>query len=188
MMPLILASSSPRRFEILSRLNIPFTVVPADVAEDTGERMLPDAMVRHNARLKGDFVAGRFPDRVVLAADTTVFLDGKILNKPADLDEAWRMLKALSSRTHTVFTGIYVKGPAGPGEYETAVESRVTFRELDDAVIARYFQLVNPLDKAGAYGIQTGRELIIEKFDGSLTNIMGLPEEETREALKKFGL
>ena len=186
-MPLILASASPRRFELLSEIGVPFTVIPADVEEDEGESLGPREMVLHNARLKGAVVAKRFPDRVVLAADTTVFIDERILNKPRDLDEAWGMLRLLSGRTHSVFTGIRVVGPETPFELEVGVESRVTFKELDDATIGAYFQVVNPLDKAGGYGIQAGREMILERFEGSLSNVIGLPVEETREALQKFG-
>src|SRR5690606_31442780 len=113
---------------------------------------------------------------------TTVFIDDRVLNKPRDFEEAWKMLRLLSGRTHSVFTGIFVKGPEAPFELETGVESRVTFKELDDATILEYFRLVNPLDKAGGYGIQQGRELILEKHEGSLSNIIGLPVEETRAA------
>ncbi len=187
MMTLILASASPRRAELLTKLNVPFTVVPADVEEDEGLTMTPREMVSHNARLKALAIAKRFPDRVVLAADTTVFIDNRILNKPRDLDEAWEMLRRLSGRTHTVFTGLLVKGPDAPREIEEGVESRVTFRKLDDATIAEYFQKVNPLDKAGAYGIQEGSERIIEGYEGSFTNIVGLPIEETKRALQRFG-
>lgn len=185
MMPLILASASPRRAQLLSKLGVPFTVIPADVDEDEGLTMGPREMVLHNARLKALAVAARYPDRVILAADTTVFIDDRILNKPRDLDEAWEMLRRLSGRTHTVFTGLLVKGPTD--EVEEGVESRVTFRKLDDPTIAEYFQKVNPLDKAGAYGIQEGSEKIIEKHEGSFTNIVGLPIEETKRALQRFG-
>lgn len=186
-MPLILASASPRRFELLSQLEVPFTVVPADVEEDEGLTMGPRDMVLHNARLKGMAVAKRFPERVVLAADTTVFIGDTILNKPRDLDDAWRMLRQLSGRTHTVFTGLFIKGPNEPFEFEEGVESDVTFKSLKDETIAEYFGKVNPLDKAGAYGIQDGSDLIIERHEGSLSNVIGLPLEETRQALEKFG-
>lgn len=172
---------------MLSELDLSFTVVPPDVEEDLGETLGPREMVLHNARLKGLSVAKRFPDQVVLAADTTVFIDNRILNKPLDLEEAFVMLRRLSGRTHTVFTGLFVKGPMAPGEIEEGVESRVTFRKLDDATIADYFQKVNPLDKAGGYGIQEGSDRIIEKYEGSLTNIIGLPMEETKRALRHFG-
>jgi septum formation protein len=188
MMPLILASASPRRAQLLAELDIPFTVIPSEVVEDEGERLGPREMVLHNARLKGWSVAQRFPQQGVLAADTTVFIDGRILNKPRDLDEAWAMLRRLSGKTHTVFTGLFVKAPGREEAYEDGVESRVTFRDLADEVIAAYFQQVNPLDKAGAYGIQEGSELIVERFEGSLSNIIGLPMEETKRALRTVGL
>jgi septum formation protein len=187
MMPLILASASPRRFELLSQLEVPFTVVPADVDEHEGDDLDPREMVLLNARMKGTAVAARFPQQVVLAADTTVFIDDCILNKPLDLDDAWRMLHLLSGRTHSVFTGLFLKGPDAPFELEFGVESRVTFKRLDDEIIRNYFQKVNPLDKAGGYAIQESGEMIIAGHEGSLSNIIGLPVEETRTALQKFG-
>lgn len=188
MIPLILASASPRRAQLLAELEIPFTVVPSEVEEDDGETLRPREMVLHNAKLKGWSVAKRFPQQVVLAADTTVFIDGKILNKPRDWDEAWAMLRRLSGKTHTVFTGLFVKAPGQEEPYQGGVESRVTFRKLDDAMIAAYFKQVNPLDKAGAYGIQEGSETIIDGYEGSLSNIIGLPMEETKRALRAVGL
>jgi septum formation protein len=113
----------------------------------------------------------------VLAADTTVALGNEVLNKPCDLAAARAMLRKLSGRTHTVYTGVCLwRRPAGP-EISHCETSEVTFRALDDSVITQYFELVNPLDKAGAYGIQEGRELILEHYTGSLSNIMGLPVE-----------
>lgn len=187
MMPLILASVSPRRAKLLAELEVAFTVVPSEVAEDPGETLGPREMVLHNARLKGRSVAARFPEHVVLAADTTVFIDDRILNKPRDLDEAWEMLRRLSGRRHTVFTGLFLKGPKAPFELEERVESHVVFRELTDETIARYLQRVNPLDKAGGYGIQEESREIIERYDGSLSNIIGLPLDEAKRALEAFG-
>lgn len=187
MMPLILGSTSPRRFELLTEIGVPFTVIPAEVEEYEGDALTPKEMVLHNARLKGEAVGKRFPERVILTADTTVFIENRILNKPRDLDDAWQMLRMLSGKTHSVFTGVFVSGPEEPFRYEIAVESRVTFKELEDAAIAAYFREVNPLDKAGGYGIQQKSELIVDRFEGSLSNVIGLPVEETREALQKFG-
>jgi septum formation protein len=142
--------------------------------------------VLHNARLKGDAVATRHPDRPVLSADTTVALDGHVLNKPVDMADARRMLRQLAGRTHTVYTAVALQQRSTGWLREACEESRVTFRPLDDAVIDRYFAIVNPLDKAGAYGIQEGRDLIIECWDGSLTNIMGLPVDTVRAMLEHF--
>lgn len=186
-MPLILASASPRRAQLLGSLGATFTVIPADVEEDEGLLLGPREMVLHNARLKAKAVARRFPGRIVLAADTTVFVDDTILNKPRDLDEARAMLRRLSGRTHTVFTGFLVVGPEAPHEIQEGVESHVTFKKLNDATIGSYLQKVNPLDKAGGYGIQEETEQIIERYEGSFTNIVGLPLEETKRALQRFG-
>ena len=145
-------------------------------------------MVTHNAALKADWVASRHPEAFVLGADTTVFIDQVVLNKPRDLAEARAMLKRLAGRTHTVFTGVALRRQRDGIKVDEGVTSQVTFRPLDDATIDAYFKVVNPLDKAGAYGIQEGRELIIAGWEGSFTNIMGLPMEATKQILTSWGL
>ena len=145
-------------------------------------------MVAHNAALKADTVAALHPDAFVLGADTTVFIDDTVLNKPADLAEARAMLKRLAGRTHTVFTGVALRHHARRLRVDEGATSEVTFRPLDDATIDAYFRLVNPLDKAGAYGIQEGRDLIIATWRGSFTNIMGLPMETVKQILTDCGL
>lgn len=187
-MRLILASASPRRRELLDRAGLPHLVVPADVTEHEDPASCPDAMVRHNAALKARAVAASHPGDLVLAADTTVALGDTVLNKPADLAEARAMLRKLSGRTHTVYTGVTLRIAAEGFEETHVVTCGVTFRELDEATITRYFALVNPLDKAGAYGIQEGRELIIARHDEPLSNIMGLPVEFVRARLDALGL
>lgn len=185
---LILASASPRRRELLGQLGVKFEVVVAGVTEHEDPTTDPRTMVAHNAALKADWVAERHPDAFVLGADTTVFIDQTVLNKPADLTEARAMLKRLSGRTHTVFTGVALRRKRDGVRVDEGVSSQVTFRAFDDAVIDAYFRLVNPLDKAGAYGIQEGRELIIAGWEGSFTNIMGLPMEATKQILTTWGL
>ncbi|HTQ29582.1 MAG TPA: Maf family protein [Opitutaceae bacterium] len=185
---LILASASPRRRELLARLGVPFTIVVAGVTEHEAPDADPHAMVAHNAALKAEWVAARHPDAYVLGADTTVFLDGVVLNKPADLAEARAMLRRLAGRTHTVFTGLALRRASAGLRLDQGVTSEVTFKAFDDAVIDAYFRIVDPLDKAGAYGIQEGRELIIAGWQGSFTNIMGLPVEETKQILTRGGL
>ena len=186
--PLILASASPRRKELLGQLGVKFEVVVAGVTEHEDPTTDPRTMVAHNAALKADWVAERHPDAFVLGADTTVFIDQTVLNKPADLTEARAMLKRLSGRTHTVFTGVALRRRRDGVKVDEGVSSQVTFRAFDDAVIDAYFGVVNPLDKAGAYGIQEGRELIIAGWEGSFTNIMGLPMEATKQILTSWGL
>jgi len=185
---LILASASPRRKQLLGELGLNFEVIVAQVTEHEDPDTDPKHMVTHNAALKADWVAARHPDAWVLGADTTVFIDNLAINKPADLTEARAMLKRLAGRTHIVFTGVAVRHSGRGVRIDEGVTSEVTFRTFDDAVIDAYFRVVNPLDKAGAYGIQEGRELIIEGWRGSFSNIMGLPMEATKQILSSCGL
>jgi septum formation protein len=174
---LLLASASPRRKELLAKLGVAFEVMVAPVVEHEEPTAEPRALVLHNAALKAAWVCERRPGALVLAADTTVALGDQVLNKPKDLAEARAMLRQLSGRTHVVYTGVCLwRRPGGP-EITHCETSEVTFRAFNDDDITRYFQIVNPLDKAGAYGIQEGRELILQKYTGSLANIMGLPME-----------
>jgi septum formation protein len=145
-------------------------------------------MVAHNAALKADWVAVRNPNAVVLGADTTVFLDGTALNKPANGAEARAMLRRLSGRTHTVFTGIAVRGLAGGEKIDEGVASEVEFKEIDEKTIEAYLARVHTLDKAGGYGIQDHPELIVAGYRGSLSNIVGLPIETTKQILTRCGL
>lgn len=187
-MRLILASASPRRRELLDRAGLAHVVAPAEVTEHEDPDSCPDAMVRHNARLKALAVSENHPHDLVLAADTTVALGDTVLNKPADLTEARAMLHRLSGRTHTVYTGVTLSIASEGFEETHVVTCGVTFRTLDDDTITRYFALVNPLDKAGAYGIQAGKDLIIAHHDEPLSNIMGLPVEFLRQHLEQTGL
>jgi septum formation protein len=169
-------------------MGLAFEVVPAEVTEHEAPDADPRAMVAHNAALKAEWVAARHPDALVLGADTTVFIDGTVLNKPRDLAEARAMLRRLAGRTHTVFTGLALRRVRDGLRLDDGVTSEVTFKNFDDAAIDAYFRIVNPLDKAGAYGIQEGRELIIAGWHGSFTNIMGLPVDETKQILTRGGL
>src|SRR3954471_6147786 len=187
-LPLILASASPRRRELLAELRVPFGVVVADVTEHEDPTTEPRQMVAHNAALKADWVAARHPEVFVLGADTTVFIDQRVLNKPANLAEARAMLRQLAGRTHIVYTGVALRRGRDGFRVDGGVASEVTFKAFDDATIDAYFKIVNPLDKAGAYGIQEGRELIIAGWKGSFSNIMGLPMETTKQILTQCGL
>jgi septum formation protein len=180
---LILASASPRRRELLQRLGLPFEVVVADVTEHEDPQTDPRIMVAHNAALKADWVAALHPEAVVLGADTTVFLDGKAINKPRDLGESRSMLRRLSGREHTVFTGVAVRRASSGLRIDEGVSSQVSFRPFGDAVIEDYIRLVNTLDKAGAYSIQEHTDMIVKGYQGSFSNIMGLPMEATKQIL-----
>jgi septum formation protein len=184
---LILASASPRRRELLAQLGLPFDVVVAEVVEHEDATTDPRVMVAHNAALKAGWVAARHPDATVLGADTTVFLDGHALNKPCDAAEARDMLRRLSGRTHTVFTGLAVRRARDSLRLDDGVASDVTFKALDDATIETYLARVHTLDKAGGYAIQESPELIIAGYTGSRSNIIGLPLEETKHILTRCG-
>jgi septum formation protein len=180
---LILASASPRRRELLAQLGVPFDVIVADVTEHEDPETDPRRMVAHNAALKADWVAERHPDAIVLGADTTVFLDGLAINKPRDLDESRSMLRRLSGREHTVYTGVAVRRLSAGVRIDEGVSSQVVFKPFGDTVIEEYIRLVDTLDKAGAYSIQDQTDLIIAGYRGSFTNIMGLPMESTKQIL-----
>ena len=181
---LILASESPRRKVLLAELVFDFEVQPAGVQEISRVKAGPEAMVLANAEMKAEAVADRNPGCLVLGADTNVFLDGEALNKPADLAESGKMLRKLSGRMHSVLTGLVLRRK---GEDELllkrCVESRVYFKKLDEKIIEDYLSKVNTLDKAGAYAIQENGDLIIERMEGSFSNIVGLPLEALRDML-----
>ena len=185
---LILASASPRRRELLEEIGVPFEVITAQVTEHEESTTDPRVMVAHNAALKADWVAARHPEAWVLGADTTVFIDGHALNKPADGAEARAMLRRLSGRSHTVFTGIVLRNVSQGLRIDEGVASEVTMRVLNDDLIEAYLARVHTLDKAGGYGIQDQGEMIVERFSGSLTNIIGLPVDETKQLLIRCGL
>jgi septum formation protein len=185
---LILASASPRRRELLAELGVPFEVVVAQVTEHEEASTDPRVMVAHNAALKADWVAARHPDALVLGADTTVFIDGHALNKPRDATEAREMLRRLSGRTHTVFTGVAARRGRDGIKLDEGVASEVTFKVLDETTIETYLAKVNTLDKAGGYAIQEHGDLIVAGHRGSFTNIIGLPLETTKQILTRCGL
>ena len=185
---LILASASPRRRTLLERLGCPFLVVEARVVEDEDPLLDPRIMVARNAARKADWVAALHPDAWVLGADTTVCIDGHALNKPADLAEARAMLRRLSGRTHSVFTGLALRNHDRGIAWDASETCDVTFRKLDEAQIDRYLSLVQVLDKAGAYGIQDHGDLIIAGHTGEVATIMGLPLTLTKHLLTKAGL
>ncbi len=185
---LILASASPRRRELLGRLGVPFEVVVAVVTEHEEASTDPRVMVAHNAALKADWVAARYPAAVVLGADTTVFIDGAALNKPRDAAEARSMLRRLSGRTHTVFTGVAARRGSDGLRLDEGVASDVTFKPLDDQGIDAYLARVHTPDKAGGYAIQEHGDLIVAGYRGSFSNIVGLPLETTKQILTRCGL
>jgi septum formation protein len=172
---------------LLAQLGVAFEVVVAAVTEHEEASTDPRVMVAHNAALKADWVAARHPQATVLGADTTVFIDDCALNKPRDLAEARAMLRRLSGRTHTVFTGLALRRHDDGLRRDVGVASGVTFKRLDDPTIEAYLSRVHTLDKAGGYAIQEQADLIIAGYTGSFTNIVGLPLETTKQLLTDCG-
>jgi septum formation protein len=182
--PFILASTSPRRAELLRQLGLEFRVVPSDATEMAHEHLSPLELCQLNAHHKARAVAKKIPDALVLGADTLVFLDGEILGKPRNLAEARRMLKKLRGRTHQVVTGVSLMHLRAHRESLFAVSTDVLFRSLTDATIADYLAKVDVLDKAGAYAIQQHGEWLVSEISGSFSNVVGLPLERLEAELK----
>jgi septum formation protein len=185
--PLVLASASPRRRELMDRAGYRFAVVVPEVEELAGPGIGVEELVRRNAELKARAVAERHPEALVVGSDTLVALGDEVFGKPGDLDEARAMLSRLVGRTHSVWSGVCLVHRASDRETVFVEETRVTFRELGPGEIRRYLGMIDPLDKAGAYAAQEHGEFIIERTEGSWTNVVGLPMERLAEALAAFG-
>jgi len=186
-LPLILASASPRRRELLRLASIPLEVIPSRAKERFLKGESPADHVRRVARAKAMEVAGQHPGRWVLAADTVVEIDGKMLGKPKDRREAEEMLKSLSQRVHGVLTGYCIlRCPSGE-KREGTVISRVKFKALTAAEIRWYINTGEPFDKAGGYAIQGKAAFMVQEVHGSYTNVVGLPVCEVVEALRELG-
>jgi septum formation protein len=171
--PLVLASGSPRRSEILNSVGWEFTKDVPDIDESEREGESPEAYVQRLAEEKADAVAHKHPDYIVLAADTTVVVDGQIFGKPTDLDHAREMLRMLSGRWHDVLTGVAIRQNS-----ETAVgleRTGVKFVEMNEAEIEFLARMGDPLDKAGAYAVQAQAALFIDSIKGDYWNVVGLP-------------
>ncbi len=168
--PIILASSSPRRQELLRRIIPEFQVVPPVVEEDAVEHPRDLLLL---ARRKAEAVAAQYPEALVIAADTGVFRDGRAYGKPGNFEEAKEFLSALSGGWHSVFTGLVVR--RGEVLRESLVETRVLFRPLSEEEILWYLRSEEVLDKAGAYAIQGRAAAFVERIEGDFYNVMGLP-------------
>jgi septum formation protein len=171
---ILLASASPRRRELIRHLGVTVEIDPSHVSEDTESHVPPEEMVAELALRKAAEIAARRPDAVVIGADTTVEIEGSILNKPADLADAERMLRLLRGRAHLVHTGVAVIVPDQPTQAEV-MTSRVTMRSFPDTELRSYLETRESLDKAGAYGIQGAAGDIVDSVVGCYTNVVGLP-------------
>ena len=187
-MAVILASKSPRRQELLRTMGIEdFVIRPAEADERVPENAGPAEIVQTICARKADAARAAAADTdTIIAADTLVFLDGVPLGKPADVQDAKRMLRALSGRAHEVFTGVCLHDAATGCEMVEEVKTAVRFRELTDKEIWDYIHTGEPMDKAGAYGIQGGAGAFVEGLDGSFENVMGFPVDDVERMLRAF--
>lgn len=174
-LPLVLASQSPRRRELLEVLGIPFSIVVSTADETVRPGESPEVYVARVARAKGVEVASRVRGSVVLSADTVVTIGGEILGKPADRNDAIRMLEKLSGRDHEVYTAVCVINQSTGGMQEVLERTRVWFSPVTRAEILDYIDREDVMDKAGAYAIQGFASIYIPKIEGSYSNVMGLP-------------
>jgi septum formation protein len=185
---LLLASNSPRRRELLSETGFKFEIWAPHVAESLEGHLTLRELTALNATRKALTAARTYPKKVVLAADTLVAIDNHVLGKPNDAGEAVAMLERLIGRAHEVCTSVFVCHLARARSTSFSEISRVHFRQLTRSQIERYLAKVNPLDKAGAYAAQGFGSEIIEKIDGSFTNVVGLPMEKAIPTLAEFGI
>jgi len=173
--PIILASGSPRRKQLLEQIDLEFQVIPSKIYEDFSIDLSPENFVKHYAREKAKDVAKSHSDNWVIGADTIVVYDSQILGKPKDRSDSFQMLKMLSGNTHQVYTGVSIQN-LNKGVSDTFHETtNVTFNTLNNDVINYYIDTYNPFDKAGSYGIQDWFSVCVKRVEGCFYNVMGFP-------------
>lgn len=187
-MQIILASTSPRRLMLLRQIGIEPVVVPSHVPEDVRKGETPENAALRLAREKALEVSGQFREGLVIGADTVVVIDGEQLGKPKDKDDARRMLRLISGKTHTVVTGLAVIDAGSSEVRSKLVGTRVRFKPISDEEIEAYISTGDPMDKAGAYGIQGRAAAFVEGIEGCYSNVVGLPLSEMMDILKSFGV
>jgi len=188
-MKFILASSSPRRRELLLRLQTPFDIILPDVDESIiPSDGSPETYCTALADLKANDISQHYPNEWVIGADTIVVLDDQIMGKPDDKSHAQKMLKQLSGKTHQVYTGVCLKMAEKNIHHLFAEITMVTFRELDSADISHYIETCPPYDKAGSYGIQDWSAVFVQEIKGCYDNVVGFPISRFYQELKKLGI
>ena len=187
---IILASNSPRRRKLLENIGLRFDVVPDNTPEPKDESMQPFELVMFLAKFKGDNVASSVTDdSLIISADTVVAINGEILGKPHSRDEAFEMLSKLSGNTHCVYTGVYVLDKSTGKSVNFYEKTEVSFKSLDIDEINDYINTEEPMDKAGAYGIQNIGSIFVEGINGDYFNVVGLPVCSLCKLLKEnFGI
>jgi len=185
---LVLASASPRRRELLSAIGLDFEVVPSRIVEQRGEDETPEVYVLRLSQEKAEEVSAKRQDSWVIGADTTVFIDNAILEKPTDEADAARMLRLIAAREHTVFTGVTLIGPSARYRESRVVSTRVTIIGLTDEEITWYVSTGEPMDKAGAYAVQGIGAMFISSINGNYTNVVGLPLSVLFDMMRRAGI
>lgn len=181
---IILASGSARREKLLKDAGITFKVIPSDIEEVIDEKLKPSEIVVDLAEQKGRAVQKAHPDDMIIAADTIVVYQQEILGKPKDEDDAYRMLSKLSEQTHQVYTGVSIMQKDQIESF--CVKTDVTMKKLTDLEIKEYIQTKEPMDKAGAYGIQGLGGKLVESYQGDFFNVVGLPLKNVLAAINKL--
>jgi septum formation protein len=184
---ILLASASPRRLELLQSLGFAVRVEPSGYGEPDDPTARPHELAIRHAAAKAHDVRARFPDEVIVAADTVVDVDGRALGKPRDVAQAYQMLRTLSGREHQVHTAYAVALPGRAELFEDVATTRVRFYQLDDDEIADYVGSGEPMDKAGAYGIQGRAASLVASIDGDFYTVMGFPLARFIRALRQLG-
>jgi septum formation protein len=185
---IILASASPRRKEILEKTGLKFKVDESDYEENMDMSLKPHELAAHHSIGKARAVAPKYRNALIISADTIVVLKNRVFGKPRNRKEAKEMLKSLSGKAHTVISGYTIMDTGSGKETTQSVESKVFFKRLTDDEIDTYIRSGEPLDKAGAYGVQGLGALIVKRIEGDFFNVMGLPLHALAESLKKFGI
>jgi len=188
MAKLVLASASPRRQELMEMLGFNFTIVPSKINEDEYKDLNPIDMVKELARVKAEEVAALVEDTVVIGSDTIVILGDKVLGKPSDQSEAGDILRKLQNRRHSVYTGFAVCDTFSGQVVVDYDKTDVFMGSITDADILDYVKTGEPMDKAGAYGIQGVGGIFVEKINGSYFTVMGLPIHKLVKILKDFDI
>ena len=185
---IILASASPRRREILGLTGLKFSVDVSEYEEDMELGLKPHQLARFLSSEKAKTIAAKYPNALVIAADTFIVFREKLLGKPHTEEEASRMLVLLNGRSHSVITGFTIIDTKTKKKLSRSVETKVYFRKMTEQEIESYVRTGEPLDKAGAYAIQGIGAVIVRKIEGDYLNVVGLPLNSLIEALKKFGV
>ncbi len=183
-MTLVLASTSPRRYQILSLLNLPFLMVPPDSLEEVSGQRPPEQEALHQAKRKATSLSARFPEAVLIGSDTLISLDGIMIGKPKDHDDARYILRRLRGRSHEVMTAVAVLN--GRKTFEAVETARVHMRDVTYSELEAYVATGDPLDKAGAYSVQGAGRGLVAGFDGDYLAVVGLPLRAVAEGLRQF--